>query len=102
MCNRAAHSLGHSLLKNIVFPMRIQYIKKKPAFSPFPGSHPQDDAPELEEGFIVNITEVYLVNSDLSAEQPRVQRPGMEMVEIIIEENDDPRGIFNFHVTRVR
>ncbi|XP_036887970.1 adhesion G-protein coupled receptor V1 [Sturnira hondurensis] len=59
-----------------------------------------DDVPELEEGFIVNITEVYLVNSDFSAGQPRVWRPGMEIVEIMIEENDDPRGIFKFHVTR--
>ncbi|GAB5567024.1 adhesion G-protein coupled receptor V1 isoform X4 [Prionailurus iriomotensis] len=58
-----------------------------------------DNAPELEEGFIVNITEVYLVNSDFSAGQPSVRRPGMEIVEIMIEENDDPRGIFKFHVT---
>ncbi|XP_076995276.1 adhesion G-protein coupled receptor V1 [Tamandua tetradactyla] len=59
-----------------------------------------DDAPELEERFIVNITEVHLVNSDFSAEQPSVQRPGMEIAEIMIEENDDPNGIFKFHVTR--
>ncbi|EPQ10965.1 G-protein coupled receptor 98, partial [Myotis brandtii] len=59
-----------------------------------------DDAPELEEGFIINITKVYLVNSDFSAGQPRVRRPGMEIVEIMIEENNDPRGIFKFHVTR--
>ncbi|XP_037657723.1 adhesion G-protein coupled receptor V1 [Choloepus didactylus] len=59
-----------------------------------------DDAPELEEGFIVNITEVYLVNSDFSAGQPSVQRPGMEIAEIRIEENDDPSGIFKFHVIR--
>ncbi|XP_054434571.1 adhesion G-protein coupled receptor V1 [Pteronotus mesoamericanus] len=59
-----------------------------------------DDAPELEEGFIVNITKVYLVNSDFSAGQPSVRRPGMETVAIMIEENDDPRGIFKFHVTR--
>ncbi|XP_042811947.1 adhesion G-protein coupled receptor V1 [Panthera leo] len=58
-----------------------------------------DNAPELEEGFIVNITEVYLVNSDFSAGQPSVRRPGMEIVEIMIEENDDPRGIFKFHIT---
>ncbi|XP_066129903.1 adhesion G-protein coupled receptor V1 [Saccopteryx bilineata] len=58
-----------------------------------------DDAPELEEGFIVNLTDVYLVNSDFSAGQPSVRRPGMERAEIMIEENDDPRGIFKFHVT---
>ncbi|XP_008578647.1 PREDICTED: G-protein coupled receptor 98, partial [Galeopterus variegatus] len=59
-----------------------------------------DDAPELEEGFIVRITEVNLVNSDFSAGQLSVWRPGMEIAEIMIEENDDPRGIFNFHITR--
>lgn len=85
--------------------MQIKYIKKKkktPSLSPPPVPYPQDDVPELEERFIVNITEVYLVNSDFSAGQPSVRRPGMEIVEIMIEENDDPRGIFNFHVTRVR
>ena len=70
--------------------------------SPVCPTPPQDNAPELEEGFIVNITEVYLVNSDFSAGQPSVRRPGMEIVEIMIEENDDPRGIFKFHVTTVR
>ncbi|XP_054544211.1 adhesion G-protein coupled receptor V1 isoform X2 [Talpa occidentalis] len=59
-----------------------------------------DNAPELDEGFIVNITEVYLVNSDFSEGQPSVRRPGKEVVEITIEENDDPRGVFKFHVTR--
>lgn len=42
------------------------------------------------------------MNSDFSAGQPSVRRPGLEMAEIMIEENDDPRGIFKFHVTRVR
>nr|XP_031304026.1 adhesion G-protein coupled receptor V1 [Camelus dromedarius] len=59
-----------------------------------------DDAPELEEGFIVNVTAVYLLNSGFSAGQPSVWRPGMEIAEIMIEENDDPRGVFKFHVTR--
>ncbi|KAL1783722.1 G-protein coupled receptor 98 [Sigmodon hispidus] len=59
-----------------------------------------DEAAELEEGFIVTITAVNLVNPDFPAEQPRVRRPRMEIAEIMIEENDDPRGIFEFHVTR--
>ncbi|KAM5298193.1 adhesion G-protein coupled receptor V1 [Ctenodactylus gundi] len=59
-----------------------------------------DDAPELEEGFVVAITAVTLLDSDFSAEQPGVRRPGLERAEIIIEENDDPRGIFKFQVTR--
>jgi hypothetical protein len=56
----------------------------------------------LEEGFVVTITEVNLVSSALSAEQPRVWKPGMETAEIMIEENDDPRGIFAFRVGTVR
>uniref|UniRef100_H0X6E5 Adhesion G-protein coupled receptor V1 n=1 Tax=Otolemur garnettii TaxID=30611 RepID=H0X6E5_OTOGA len=58
-----------------------------------------DDIPELEEGFMVVITEVNTVNSDFSAGRPSVKKPGMEIAEITIEENDDPRGIFMFHVT---
>ncbi|XP_033623594.1 adhesion G-protein coupled receptor V1 [Fukomys damarensis] len=59
-----------------------------------------DDAPELEEGFVVSITEVSLVSSGFSAEPPRVRRPGLEMAEVVIEENDDPRGVFTFQVSR--
>ncbi|XP_027630761.1 adhesion G-protein coupled receptor V1 [Tupaia chinensis] len=59
-----------------------------------------DDVPELEEGFIVSITEVNLVKSDFSSGQPSMRKPGMENAEIMIEENDDPRGIFMFRVTR--
>ncbi|EGW05954.1 G-protein coupled receptor 98 [Cricetulus griseus] len=59
-----------------------------------------DETAELEEGLIITITSVNLVNPDFPAEQPRVRRPRMEIAEIMIEENDDPRGIFKFHVTR--
>ncbi|KAH0505721.1 G-protein coupled receptor 98 [Microtus ochrogaster] len=59
-----------------------------------------DEAAELEEGLIVTITAVNLVNPDFPAEQPRVRRPRMEIAEIMIAENDDPRGIFTFHVAR--
>ncbi|XP_051028356.1 adhesion G-protein coupled receptor V1 [Acomys russatus] len=59
-----------------------------------------DEDPELEEGLIVTITAVYLVNPDFPAEQPRVRRPRMETAEIVIEENDDPRGVFTFHIDR--
>ncbi|XP_048187347.1 adhesion G-protein coupled receptor V1 [Perognathus longimembris pacificus] len=59
-----------------------------------------DDIPELEEGFIVTLTDVSLLNSDLSTEHLRVRKPRMEIAEIVIEENDDPRGILKFHVTR--
>ncbi|XP_019373727.1 PREDICTED: G-protein coupled receptor 98 [Gavialis gangeticus] len=59
-----------------------------------------DNVPELHEGFIINITDVQLVDSSLTGGQPSVKRPGLEIAEIMIEENDDPRGIFNFNVTR--
>ncbi|XP_058512174.1 adhesion G-protein coupled receptor V1 [Ochotona princeps] len=55
-----------------------------------------DDIPELEEGFTVTIREVTLGHSDFSAGQPSVQGPGLQVAELLIEENDDPRGIFMF------
>lgn len=33
--------------------------------------------------------------------QPSVKRPGKEVAEVIIQENDDPRGILQFNVTEV-
>ncbi|XP_036619299.1 adhesion G-protein coupled receptor V1 [Trichosurus vulpecula] len=59
-----------------------------------------DDVPELEEGFIINITDVHLMNSDFTGGQPVVKRPGVEIAEIIIAENDDPRGVFQFSIDR--
>ncbi|NXU16592.1 GPR98 protein, partial [Pardalotus punctatus] len=58
-----------------------------------------DDIPELQEGFIINITDVQLITSS-SGSQPSVKRLGLEIAEITIEENDDARGIFNFNVTK--
>ncbi|NWV81048.1 GPR98 protein, partial [Dasyornis broadbenti] len=58
-----------------------------------------DDIPELQEGFIINITDVRLITSS-SGGQPSVKRLGLEIAEITIEENDDARGIFNFNVTK--
>uniref|UniRef100_F7FXQ0 Adhesion G-protein coupled receptor V1 n=1 Tax=Monodelphis domestica TaxID=13616 RepID=F7FXQ0_MONDO len=59
-----------------------------------------DDVPELEEGFIINITDVHLVNSEFSGGQPSVKRPGLEIAEIVIAENDDTRGVFQFSIDR--
>ncbi|XP_069483725.1 adhesion G-protein coupled receptor V1 isoform X2 [Ambystoma mexicanum] len=59
-----------------------------------------DNIPELYEGFVINITDVYLANSSLAGGQPSVKRPGTEIAEITIEENDDPRGILEFNVTK--
>ncbi|XP_054629148.1 adhesion G-protein coupled receptor V1 isoform X2 [Dunckerocampus dactyliophorus] len=57
-----------------------------------------DDIPELSESFLVNITSVELVNGLATAGHPSVKRPGMEVAEITIQENDDPRGILQFVV----
>ncbi|XP_053910929.1 adhesion G-protein coupled receptor V1 [Cuculus canorus] len=58
-----------------------------------------DNVPELQEGFIINITDVQLVDSPTGG-WPSVKRLGLEIAEITIEENDDARGVFNFNVTR--
>ncbi|XP_032062639.1 adhesion G-protein coupled receptor V1 [Aythya fuligula] len=58
-----------------------------------------DNVPELQEGFIINITDVQLVDSRTGG-QPSVKRLGLEIAEITIEENDDARGIFSFNVTK--
>ncbi|XP_057687080.1 adhesion G-protein coupled receptor V1 isoform X4 [Corythoichthys intestinalis] len=55
-----------------------------------------DEIPELSESFLVNITSVALVGRPAGAGQPTVKRPGMEVAEITIQENDDPRGILQF------
>ncbi|XP_051279685.1 adhesion G-protein coupled receptor V1 isoform X2 [Dicentrarchus labrax] len=58
-----------------------------------------DDIPELAESFLVNITGVELVSGSVGAGQPTVKRPGMEVAEVTIQENDDPRGILQFNVS---
>ncbi|TKS78901.1 G-protein coupled receptor 98 [Collichthys lucidus] len=60
-----------------------------------------DDIPELAESFLVNITSVELVSGSVGAGQPSIKRPGMEVAEVTIEENDDPRGILQFNVSEV-
>ncbi|KAJ6669788.1 hypothetical protein lerEdw1_000337 [Lerista edwardsae] len=59
-----------------------------------------DNIPELQERFIINISSVQLLDSSLTGGQPSVKRPGLEIAEITIEENDDPRGIFGFNATK--
>ncbi|XP_042344940.1 adhesion G-protein coupled receptor V1 [Plectropomus leopardus] len=58
-----------------------------------------DDIPELAESFLVNITSVELIGGSVGAGQPSVKRPGMEVAEVTIQENDDPRGIVQFSVS---
>ncbi|XP_051923302.1 adhesion G-protein coupled receptor V1 [Hippocampus zosterae] len=55
-----------------------------------------DDIPELSESFLVNITRVALVSGLAGADGPSVKRPGMEVAEVTIQENDDPQGILQF------
>ncbi|KAH0628079.1 hypothetical protein JD844_008789 [Phrynosoma platyrhinos] len=59
-----------------------------------------DNVPELQEGFVINITNVELLDPSLTGGQPSVKRLGLEIAEIMIEENDDPRGIFLFNTTK--
>lgn len=61
----------------------------------------KDDIPELAESFLVNITGVELVKGLGGAGQPTVKRTGMEVAEITIQENDDPRGVLQLNVSQV-
>lgn len=61
----------------------------------------KDDIPEMAESFLVNITSVELVSGSVGAGQPSVKRLGMEVAEVTIQENDDPRGILQFNVSEV-
>lgn len=61
----------------------------------------KDDIPELAESFLVNISGVELVEGSEGAGQPTVKRPGMEVAEVTISENDDPRGILQLNVSDV-
>ncbi|CAJ1068549.1 adhesion G-protein coupled receptor V1 [Xyrichtys novacula] len=58
-----------------------------------------DDIPELAESFVVNITSVEIVSGSVGAGQPSLKRPGMEVAEVTIQENDDPRGILQLNVS---
>ncbi|XP_036383544.1 LOW QUALITY PROTEIN: adhesion G-protein coupled receptor V1 [Megalops cyprinoides] len=59
-----------------------------------------DDIPELAESFLVNISSVRLLGGPQGAGQPSVRRAGMEVAEITIQENDDPRGVLQFNVSK--
>lgn len=61
----------------------------------------KDDVPELAESFLINITSVELVRGSAEAGQPSLKRPGMEVAEVTIQENDDPRGILQFRASEV-
>uniref|UniRef100_A0A8C5REZ8 Adhesion G protein-coupled receptor V1 n=1 Tax=Laticauda laticaudata TaxID=8630 RepID=A0A8C5REZ8_LATLA len=59
-----------------------------------------DNIPELQEGFLINISNVQLLNSSLTRGQQSRKKFGLEIAEILIEENDNPRGIFQFNISK--
>ncbi|ETE65236.1 G-protein coupled receptor 98, partial [Ophiophagus hannah] len=59
-----------------------------------------DNIPELQEGFLINISSVQLLNSSLTRGQQSMKKFGLETAEILIEENDNPRGIFQFNISK--
>ncbi|XP_071995626.1 adhesion G-protein coupled receptor V1 isoform X3 [Engystomops pustulosus] len=79
---------------------KVVIIRENKAFGQVNITILPDEIPELDEGFILNITNVQFVNSSLSSGIPLVKRPGVEICEITILENDEPRGIFQFNVTK--
>ncbi|OCU02316.1 adhesion G-protein coupled receptor V1 [Xenopus laevis] len=92
--NRATKNLDFMTKEQIVI------IKENKTFALVPITILPDDLPELYEGFLLNITSVEGLNVSTSREQPTVKRPGTEIAEIIILENDEPRGVFQFNVTK--
>ncbi|XP_063151499.1 adhesion G-protein coupled receptor V1 [Candoia aspera] len=59
-----------------------------------------DNIPELQEGFLINISSVQLLDSSLTRGHQSMKKPGFEIAEILIEENDNPRGIFQFNISK--
>ncbi|XP_051876623.1 adhesion G-protein coupled receptor V1 [Pristis pectinata] len=88
----------------------VQYSTKSNLFLPpvnqatanqdYKSSQGTDDIPELHESFLVNITSVKLADAALVGGKPRVKHLEMELAEITIKENDDPRGIIHFNTSR--
>lgn len=62
----------------------------------------QDNLPEGDEMFLVNITGVSLAGgASVGGAIPSVKRPDAETVQVTIRENDNARGIIQFNITRV-
>ncbi|XP_075069096.1 adhesion G-protein coupled receptor V1 [Mixophyes fleayi] len=94
LVNRATENEDY-LVKEKVIIIRDSSTFSEVTFTVLP-----DDIPELNESFLLNITDVRFVNSSISSGLPVIKRPGMEICEITILENDEPRGIFQFNVTK--
>lgn len=62
----------------------------------------QDEIPEVDESFWVNLTSVQLIGATPSAgAAPSIRNPG-NIAVVTIFENDDAQGIVQFNVPRVR
>ncbi|VCX38238.1 unnamed protein product, partial [Gulo gulo] len=59
----------------------------------------EDDIPELEEYFLVNLTYVDLIMAPLTSFPPRLDSEGLT-AQIIIDANDGARGIIEWQHTR--
>ena len=56
----------------------------------------QDNDPELDETFLVNVTEVRLLSATTDVQSvPSVRRPG-NVATVTIAENDNARGVIEF------
>ncbi|XP_069819007.1 adhesion G-protein coupled receptor V1 isoform X3 [Dendropsophus ebraccatus] len=94
LLNRATEYEDYSLKEKVII------IRENRDFGQVNITILPDDIPELNEGFLINITDVQFVNSSTSSGAPLVKRPGVEICEVTILENDEPRGIFQFNVTK--
>ena len=59
-----------------------------------------DDNPEAPESFLINITEVTYLGGSATGSLPSIKGGDLELIEVMISENDNPRGIVQFDVTR--
>ncbi|XP_053330924.1 adhesion G-protein coupled receptor V1 [Spea bombifrons] len=94
LVNRATENEDYTVLSKVII------IKDNRTFALVTVTIFPDDLPELNEGILLNITGVQFVNLSLSSGLPTIKRPGTELAEITIWENDNPRGVFQFNVTK--
>ncbi|KAM5191785.1 adhesion G-protein coupled receptor V1 [Mantella aurantiaca] len=94
LVNRATENEDYIIREKIII------IRENSMFAQVNLSILSDNIPELNESFLLNITDVQFVNSSESSGPPMLKRPGEEICEITILENDDPRGVFQFNVTK--
>ncbi|XP_063820072.1 adhesion G-protein coupled receptor V1 [Pseudophryne corroboree] len=94
LANRATENADYLVKDKIII------IRDSSTFSEVHVTILPDDIPELNEGFLLNITDVHFVNSSTSTAVPVIRRPGVEICQVTILENDEPRGVFQFNVTK--